>query len=165
MWLYQPRRLNFRSFTNIPSWFDHVLVLSAFTIFFYLWFTLNEKLNKVKIVIFKDWRLVICAMCFDRFITILLQKSLKLSAMILGSLVLALQMLATEYFGFRDQYHACWCPGSLSHQDISRYAIDSVRYATCGVAPLVIWSSVEQNPTYEMWIHFYNLKTIQCVKS
>ena len=32
---------------------------------FYLWFTLNEKLNKVKIVIFKDWRLVICAMCFD----------------------------------------------------------------------------------------------------
>ena len=88
-------------------------------------------------------------MCFDRFITILLQKSLKLSAMILGSLVLALQMLATEYFGFWDQYHACWCPGSLSRQGISRHGIDSIGYATCGVAPLLIWSSVEQNLTYD----------------
>ena len=39
-------------------------------------------------------------MCFDRFITILLQKSLKLSAMIWGSLVLTLEMLETEYSGF-----------------------------------------------------------------
>ena len=48
-------------------------------------------------------------MCFDRFITILLQKSLKLSAMILGSLVLTLEMLETEYSGFGsgDEYHAC----------------------------------------------------------
>ena len=88
-------------------------------------------------------------MCFGRFITILLQKSLKLSAMILGSLVLTLQMLETEYSGFGDQYHACWCPGSSSHQGISRHGIDSIGYATCGVAPLVIWSSVEQNLTYD----------------
>ena len=88
-------------------------------------------------------------MCFGRFITILLQKSLKLSAMILGSLVLTLQMLETEYSGFGDQYHACWCPGSSSHQDISRHGIDSIGYATCGVAPLVIWSSVEQSLTYD----------------
>ena len=46
-------------------------------------------------------------MCFDRFITILLPKSLKLSAMIWGSLVLTVEMLETEYSGFGDEYHAC----------------------------------------------------------
>ena len=107
--------------------------------------------------------LVVCAMCFDRFITILLQKSLKLSAMIRGSLVWMLEMLGTEYSGFGYQYRACWCPG-LSCQGISRHGIDSIGYATCGVAPLEIWSSsVEQNPTYDMKYEFiyYNLKTIQ----
>ena len=52
---------------------------------------MNEKLNKVKIMF--------CDMCFDRFRTILVQKSLKLSAMILVSLVLTLQMLETECYG------------------------------------------------------------------
>ena len=46
-------------------------------------------------------------MCFDRFITILQPKSLMLSAMILGSLVLTPQILETGYSGFRDQYHDC----------------------------------------------------------
>ena len=45
-------------------------------------------------------------LCFDRFITIFLQKSLILSAMILGSFILTLKMLETEYSGFGDQYHA-----------------------------------------------------------
>ena len=111
--------------------------------------------------------LVVCSMCFDRLITILLQKSLTLSAMIWGSLVLTLEMLETEYSGFGDEYHACWCPG-LSRQGISRLGIDSIGYATCGVAPLEIWSSsVEQNPTYDMKYEFiyYDLKTIRRVRS
>ena len=26
------------------------------------------------------------------------------------------------------QYHACWCPGDLSHQGISRHGIDQIRW-------------------------------------
>ena len=29
-------------------------------------------------------------------------------------------------FQFRDQYHSCWCPGDLSHQDNSRHGIGSI---------------------------------------
>ena len=39
-------------------------------------------------------------------------------------------MPETEYSGFGGQYHACWCPGSLSRQGISRNDIDSIVYAT-----------------------------------
>ena len=55
---------------------------------------------------------------------------------------------------------------SLSRQDIRRHRIDCIGYATCGVAPLEIWSSVEQNPTYDMKYEyiFYDMKTIQRVQ-
>ena len=34
--------------------------------------------------------------------------------------------LETEYSRLFGQYHACKCPGSLSHQGISSYGIDSI---------------------------------------
>ena len=46
-------------------------------------------------------------------------------------LIKAFPMLETEYSSLFDQYHACWCPGSLSRQDISRHGVDSIGYATC----------------------------------
>ena len=49
-----------------------------------------------------------------------------------------LLMLETEYPSFGAQYHACWCPGSLSHQGISRHGIDSIGYATYRIAQLQI---------------------------
>ena len=72
-----------------------------------------------------------------------------------------LPMLETKYSRFGDQYHSCWCPGSLSRQGISRHGIDSIRYATCRVAPLEIWSpSVEQIPRCDTKCEyiFHNLK-------
>ena len=35
-------------------------------------------------------------------------------------------MLETEYSGLFGQYHACWCPGSLSRQGIIRNSIGSI---------------------------------------
>ena len=35
--------------------------------------------------------------------------------------------LWTEYSGIFGQYHACWCPGNLSCQDIHRHSV----YSTC----------------------------------
>ena len=40
---------------------------------------------------------------------------------------LLILILEIEYSGFGDQYHACWCPGSWSHQDINRHGIDIIR--------------------------------------
>ena len=74
--------------------------------------------------------------------------------MIRGSLVLSLWMLETEYSGFGVQYHACWCPGDLSRQGITRHGID-------WKFGLLLLSKI----LHMMWIHFYNLKTIQRVKS
>ena len=55
---------------------------------------------------------------------------------------------SSEYSSLFDQYHACWCPGFLSCQGISR---NSIVWATCSVAPLWIWSpNVEQNSRYDM---------------
>ena len=51
-----------------------------------------------------------------------------------------LMMLETEYSGFFFcQYHACWCPGSQSHQDSRRHDIDSIGWLTCRVASWWIW--------------------------
>ena len=63
---------------------------------------------------------------------------------------LTLPMLETEYSGLFGQYYACWCPGSLSRQGISRHGIGRIGYVTCKVAPLFIWSSfVEQSRRYD----------------
>ena len=35
--------------------------------------------------------------------------------------------LVMKYAGLFGQYHACWCPGCLSHQGITRNSIDSIR--------------------------------------
>ena len=43
-------------------------------------------------------------------------------------MILTRLMLQTEYSGLFSQYHACWFPGSWSHQGISRHGIDSTRY-------------------------------------
>ena len=63
------------------------------------------------------------------------------SAKIHSQSVLTPLMLETEYSGFGDQYHACWCPGSQSRQSISKNAIDSRLFRTssmycCSINPL-----------------------------
>ena len=61
-----------------------------------------------------------------------------------GANKLVLLMLKTEYSSLLGQYHACWCRGSSSRQDISRHGIDSIGSATSKVTPLWNWSfSVE----------------------
>ena len=59
-------------------------------------------------------------------------------------------MLETDYSSLYGQYHACWCPSSLSHQGIKKHVFDSIGNATCRVVPFWIWSSVEQNPIQDM---------------
>ena len=93
---------------------------------------------------------------------------LRVTGLCAGNSPVAPQILETGYSGFGDQYHDCWCPGSFSHQGISRHGIDSIGYATCVVAPSEIWSSsVGQNPRHDTKCEyiFCNLKTIQCVKN
>ena len=51
---------------------------------------------------------------------------------------LTLLMLKMEYSGSFGQYHAYWCPGSLSRQGISRNGIDNIWEATCRVVPFVV---------------------------
>ena len=85
--------------------------------------------------------------------------------MIKGSLVLSLWMLETEYSGFGDQYHACWCLGDLSRQGITRHGIDYriCNICGCSIGNLVFFCWAKSY----IWCEyiFYNLKTIQCVKS
>ena len=41
------------------------------------------------------------------------------------------------------QYHACWCPGDLSHQGISRHGIDQIRW---NIHPILfVWLSNSNN--------------------
>ena len=47
-----------------------------------------------------------------------------------------LLVLGTEYSLSGNQYHACWCPGSLSRQGISGHGIDSIRQAACRIVGL-----------------------------
>ena len=89
-----------------------------------------------------------------------LRKAVKLNHS-LAYRFLTLLMQEMEYSGLFNQYHACWCPGSLRRQGFSRYGIDSIGYATCRVTPLGIWSSsVEWTPRYDMKCEyiFYNLE-------
>ena len=117
--------------------FDH-------TIFFISYSLVNEKLNKVKIVF--------CAMCFDRFRTNLLQKTLKLSAMILGSLVFNSSDAGDRMLWLCGSVPCLlmpWLFKSPGHQQVWYWQYGII--ATCGVAPLEIWwSSYEQNPKYDM---------------
>ena len=81
---------------------------------------------------------------------------------------LTLLMLEMEYSSFGCQYHACWCPGDLSHQGISRNGIDCIGLATCKVAPcesgLLLLNKI-QDMTPNVNIYFIILKTIQHVTS
>ena len=77
--------------------------------------------------------------------------------------LLTLLMLETECSSFGGQYHACWCPGSLSCQSISRHGIGCVGQTTCIVVPVLISSTwIKPNPRYDSDCEyiFRNLKQI-----
>ena len=79
--------------------------------------------------------------------------------------VLPLLMLETGYSVLFGQYHACWCPGYLGHQSISRHGIDSIGLAICTVALLWIWHfSGEHNPRYHTKCEyiFISLNSLSC---
>ena len=48
---------------------------------------------------------------------------------------------------YLGQYHGCWCPGSLSCQDISSHDIDCIEY----VGPSRTWGSVLSTCVKSMW--------------
>ena len=49
------------------------------------------------------------------------------------------------------QYHACWCPGSQSHQDSRKHDIDSIGRLTCRVASWWIWSFLLNKSQDMIW--------------
>ena len=62
---------------------------------------------------------------------------------------LSLFMPEKEIFQLWGQYHVCWCPGSLSHQSISRHGVGCARLATWIVVPELISSTMkEPNPRW-----------------
>ena len=49
--------------------------------------------------------------------------------------------------GLLDQYHGCWCPGSLCHPDISSHDIDYIEY----VGPSLTWGWISSTCVKSMW--------------
>ena len=83
-------------------------------------------------------------------------------------IISTLLMLGTEYSGLFDQYHACWCPGSLSCQGINRYGFDSIGYRQhVGLlhceSSLLLLNKI-QDMTWNVNTSFLIFKTIQHIK-
>ena len=84
--------------------------------------------------------------------------------------MLILLVLETEYFSSGEQYHACWCPGDLNRQGISRYGIDHIGLSNMYVGLLhcessLIWHKIQDmiwNMIY-MNTYFIIFKRVQHV--
>ena len=66
---------------------------------------------------------------------------------------LTLNVRGLSYLGLTGQYHGCWCPGSLCHQDISSHDIGYVEY----VGPGLTWGRILSTCIISIWSY-----DIQC---
>ena len=55
------------------------------------------------------------------------------------------------------QYHACWCPGDLNHQGISRLGIDQISQNRLSLSSKVLILKNDRKYKYSFMIHWFSM--------